>query len=74
MVRGLVGRGMGYSLLATKPASNMSYDGHALTTRPLRDELPPSYIALAKRIDGKSNPAADLFAEQCRIFFRAFKA
>ena len=35
MVRGFVGRGLGYSLLATKPASGMTYDGRALTTRPL---------------------------------------
>jgi DNA-binding transcriptional LysR family regulator len=72
MVRGIVGRGIGYSLLATKPASNMSYDGRALTTRPLRDKAPPSHIALARRPDGKSNPVADLFARECRIFFRSF--
>jgi flavin reductase (DIM6/NTAB) family NADH-FMN oxidoreductase RutF len=72
MVRGIVGRGIGYSLLATKPASNMSYDGRALTTRPLRDKAPPSHIALARRPDGKSNPVADLFASECRIFFRSF--
>ena len=35
MVRGLVGHGLGYSLLATKPANNMTYDGRALVARPL---------------------------------------
>jgi DNA-binding transcriptional LysR family regulator len=74
MVRGIVGRGMGYSLLATKPASNMSYDGRSLTTRPLRDETSPSHIALAKHAGGKLNPAANLFAAECRIFFREFNA
>lgn len=73
MVRGIVGRGIGYSLLATKPASNMSYDGRALTTRPLRDKTRPSHIALARRLNGKSNPTADLFAAECRVFFRTFR-
>ena len=31
MVRGFVGHGLGYSLLATKPANNMTYDD---TTHP----------------------------------------
>jgi hypothetical protein len=30
MVRGMVGHGLGYSLVATKPASNMTYDGRSL--------------------------------------------
>lgn len=33
MVRGLVGHGLGYSILAAKPANNMSYDGRALVAR-----------------------------------------
>lgn len=72
MVRGIVGRGLGYSLLATKPASNMSYDGRALTTRALQDETPPSHIALARRPAEKTSGAADSFAAECREFFREF--
>lgn len=74
MVRGVVGRGSGYSLLATRPASNMSYDGRALTTRPLQDKTRPSHIALAKCSDSRPSRAADQFASVCRDFFREFKA
>jgi DNA-binding transcriptional LysR family regulator len=42
MVRGMVAHGLGYSLLATRPASSMSYDGKALVTRPLRDQVGPA--------------------------------
>jgi flavin reductase (DIM6/NTAB) family NADH-FMN oxidoreductase RutF len=42
MVRGMVGHGFGYALLATKPANNMTYDGKLLTTRPLLEEVAPS--------------------------------
>ena len=35
MVRVIVGHGLGYSILATRPANNMTYDGRALVARPL---------------------------------------
>mgnify|MGYP000187856063 FL=1 len=49
MVRGMVGHGLGYSLLATKPASGMTYDGKALVARPLTDVLEQSKVVLAKK-------------------------
>jgi flavin reductase (DIM6/NTAB) family NADH-FMN oxidoreductase RutF len=70
MVRGLVGRGLGYALLATRPASGLSYDGRALTARPLTDETEPSHIALATRIGDTPGPAVSAFAEQCRRLFQ----
>ena len=51
MVRGMVAHGLGYSLLATKPASAMSYDGKALVTRPLSGKYPPSALALCHLMD-----------------------
>lgn len=70
MVRGLVGRGLGYALLATRPASGLSYDGRALTARPLADETEPSHIALATRMGDTPGPAVCAFAEQCRLLFQ----
>lgn len=70
MVRGLVGHGLGYSLLATKPASNMTYDGRALVSRPLLDELPSSRVVLARKAGSQLSPLAAAFATACRSFFQ----
>ena len=70
MVRGLVGCGLGYSILATKPAASMSYDGHALTTRPLIDETRPSHLALVTRAGAVQSEAAVAFAAACRGLFK----
>ncbi len=47
MVRGLVGQGLGYALLATRPAATVSYDGHLLVTRPLVTDAAPTRVVLA---------------------------
>jgi flavin reductase (DIM6/NTAB) family NADH-FMN oxidoreductase RutF len=70
MVRALVGHGMGYALLATKPASTLSYDGKALITRPLRGARKASDIVLAHRTGRDLSPAAMRFAELCRARLR----
>ena len=70
MVRSMVGHGLGFSLLATKPASGMTYDGRALMTRPLRaGTAQPSRVALAYRRGARLSPAAEEFAWLCRDFF-----
>ncbi len=51
MARGLVGHGLGYTILLTKPAFNMTYDGRALTTRPISDPIPTRHMAMAWRKD-----------------------
>jgi flavin reductase (DIM6/NTAB) family NADH-FMN oxidoreductase RutF len=69
MVRGLVGHGLGYSLLATKPANNMTYDGRALVARPLTDSVKNSRLIVAA-LDGRSMSALAVeFAEHCRTLF-----
>jgi flavin reductase (DIM6/NTAB) family NADH-FMN oxidoreductase RutF/DNA-binding transcriptional LysR family regulator len=69
MVRGLVGHGLGYSLLATKPANSISYDGHALVTRPLTTEVANSHLVLAHLTSRPLGPSALEFAGHCRSFF-----
>ena len=69
MVRGLVGRGLGYSILATKPASDISYDGCALVTRPIADKVAPSRVVLASRKETKISQSAESFAFLCREMF-----
>ncbi|HMD29232.1 MAG TPA: flavin reductase [Steroidobacteraceae bacterium] len=69
MVRGFVGHGLGYSILATKPANNMTYDGRALLARPLSDAVKNSRLVLATLAGRKSSPMPLEFAAHCRSFF-----
>jgi flavin reductase (DIM6/NTAB) family NADH-FMN oxidoreductase RutF/DNA-binding transcriptional LysR family regulator len=69
MVRGLVGHGLGYSILATKPANNMSYDGRALVTRPLCDSVKSSRLVLVTLGRRNLSPLAREFIAHCRSFF-----
>ncbi|MFK5998593.1 MAG: LysR substrate-binding domain-containing protein [Rhodobacterales bacterium] len=69
MVRGMVGQGLGYSLVAAKPALDVSYDGHAIVARPLITDTPPSKLVLASRKGVElSKPAAE-FIWQCKDYF-----
>ncbi len=74
MVRGLVGHGLGYSLLATKPANNISYDGRPLVTRALTTTVANSHLVLAHLASRPMNASAQAFAGHCRAFFGAVHA
>jgi DNA-binding transcriptional LysR family regulator len=69
MVRGLVGHGLGYSLLATKPANSISYDGRPLVTRPLATHVTNSRLVLAHLASRPMEGSALAFAGHCRSFF-----
>lgn len=69
MVRSLVAHGFGYSLLTTKPACGMSYDGKSLMTRPLNGPVRPSNLVLASRVGGQLGPAAAAFHRVCSRLF-----
>ncbi len=69
MVRALVGQGLGYTLLATKPASPMTYDGHALASRPLIAKFDPSRIVLAWRQNFELSNLACQFQQICNEYF-----
>lgn len=71
MARGLVAAGFGYSLLSTKPAATMSYDGNALVTRPLSEATRPSQVVLARRAGAGLGAGAKAFATECRELFNA---
>ena len=71
MVRGLVGHGLGYALLATKPAAAMTYDGRALAARPLAVDAASNPVVLAYRADGNLSVLARHFARLCRDVFAA---
>lgn len=69
MVRGLVGHGLGFALLATRPAADVSYDGRAVTVAPLVDATQPSTIVMAT-VKGRARPGAvDRFAWLAQTHF-----
>jgi flavin reductase (DIM6/NTAB) family NADH-FMN oxidoreductase RutF len=74
MLRGFVGHGLGYSILATKPANNMSYDGRALIARPLSNSVKSSRLVLATLAGRTQSPIAQEFAAHCRSFFGGIHA
>ena len=71
MVRGMVGHGLGYTLLVTKPASAMTYDGKTLVSRPLTGQVSKSRMVLAQRKLGELPELASVFSEMCRDLFVA---
>ena len=69
MVRGMVGHGLGFALLATRPAANLTYDGRVLVTRPLDARISPSRMVLATRKGVPLSPAAERFTWFCLDHF-----
>ena len=61
LVRGLVGYGLGFSLLVTRPLSDMTYDGQQLSIKPLRNKLTKSSIVLASHEDLRPTQLMTLF-------------
>jgi hypothetical protein len=59
---------LGYSLLATKPANNMTYDGRALVARPLTAAVQNSRLVIAVHSRSLSGLAVE-FADHCRALF-----
>ncbi|MCP5153199.1 MAG: flavin reductase [Ectothiorhodospiraceae bacterium] len=69
MVRGMVAHGFGYSLLVTKPANSMSYDGQALVSRPIADPVRPGRVVVAHAAQRPLSSAARRFVTHCRTCF-----
>lgn len=68
-VRAMVANGFGYSILVTKPANNMSYDGTSLDIRPIREKVTPGRITLARRAEAESSGPAGDFFKFCQNYF-----
>jgi DNA-binding transcriptional LysR family regulator len=51
LVRGMVGQGLGYSILVTRPQGDLTYDGKHLEVRPLSDANTASSIVSVSRAD-----------------------
>ena len=74
MVRGMVGNGLGYALLVTKPDNNMTYDGKALVTRPIKEPITPGRIVMAQLRGRSLSAPATAFRDHCTAFFADFNS
>jgi flavin reductase (DIM6/NTAB) family NADH-FMN oxidoreductase RutF/DNA-binding transcriptional LysR family regulator len=71
MVRSMVGNGFGYTLLVTKPANSMSYDGKALAACPLGEPVAGIRLVLAWKKGTELAEADASFARCCETHFRS---
>ncbi len=69
MVRGLVGRNRGYSILVTHPYYDHTYDGHTIVTRPLADDTDSAKLAIARLRQLRPSRAMTEFSKFCKSWF-----
>ncbi len=67
-VRGLVGQGLGFALLGTKPATAVTYDGMAVAARPIAGGSPASEIVMARAPGRPESEAVAAFKRVCRAW------
>lgn len=65
MVRGMVGRGFGYSILVTRPHCDHTYDGKPLVCVEIADEIEGSTLVAAWLKRSQLTKSAQLFADYC---------
>lgn len=70
-VRGMVANGLGYTVLASRPATDLAYDGKRTIIIPLAWDAPPSRVVMVRRAGERLTGAAEKFAWACRAFFGA---
>jgi len=73
VVRGLVGQGLGYSILITRPHGDHSYAGEELAVRPIAGDVERGVIALAALKQMRKTRLVAAFEEHCVDFFQAFR-
>lgn len=70
VVRGLVGQGLGYSILVTRPHGDHSYAGEELAVRPIAETVERGVIALAALKQMRKTRLVAAFEAHCVKYFR----
>ena len=70
VLRGMVGHGLGYAITITKPSSNMTYDGAALTRKPIAESVSPARLVLAYQSSNRANKLVNKFIQYTREYFQ----
>jgi DNA-binding transcriptional LysR family regulator len=65
VLRGMVGRGLGVSVLATRVRSSTTYDGHRVEARPITESIKPSTVCVARLRDLRLSVNAEEFGAFC---------
>ncbi|STR39583.1 transcriptional regulator [Klebsiella michiganensis] len=66
MVRCMVGQGLGFSVLVTRPLCDMTYDGEKLVQLDIADEMPASTLIMAHLANNEPTRPTQLFMDYCR--------
>jgi len=66
LVRGLVGRGLGYALLATRPAHDLTHEGREVVAVRIAGDVADARFALARVRGSRLTRQAAAFARLCR--------
>ena len=70
LVRGMVARGLGYSLLVTKPAGDLAYDGERLAVRDIAGPAERGIIAIAHLKNVRQTRVSKVFEKFCVDYFK----
>jgi len=65
VVRGLVSQGLGYSVLITRPLSDVSYDGLSVHPRQLSDKLPVLETCIIRAPTSRATRRSQAFQDIC---------
>lgn len=66
MVRCMVGRELGFSVLVTRPRTDITYDGTQLAQVDIEDQMPASTLVMTYLRNTEPTRATRLFIEYCR--------
>ena len=66
MVRCMVGQGLGFSILVTRPVLPVTYDGQTVACVEITDEMKASQLAMTWLFNSEPTRPARLFMEYCR--------
>ena len=69
VVRGLVGQGLGYSILITRPFGDHSYSGEPLAIVPIADKVEAGVIALGSLRSLRKTRLVSTFEDYCAGYF-----
>ncbi len=67
LVRGMVGWGVGVSMLVTLPPWDVTYDGNEVDIRPIAEQIPPSVVSIARLHGLHTTAVANAFVDFCQI-------
>lgn len=73
VVRGLVGQGLGYSILITRPYGDHSYAGEKLAARPITENAERGIIVLASLRQMRKTRLVLAFEAHCASYFSALE-